>query len=49
MMDLPDAEETIEERLLAAAVRLGSPVVPPAFNLAPRERSALEMKSIPPR
>lgn len=49
MMELPDANEPVEERLLAAAVRLGSPVVPPAIALAPHGRSALEMKSIPPR
>jgi lysophospholipid acyltransferase (LPLAT)-like uncharacterized protein len=50
VLELSDPQDgTIEERLLAAAVRLRSPVVPPSIALAPQDRSALEMRSIPPR
>jgi lysophospholipid acyltransferase (LPLAT)-like uncharacterized protein len=49
-VELTEPEEgEVEQRLLAAAVRLRSPVVPPAIALAPQSRSALEKKSFPAR
>jgi lysophospholipid acyltransferase (LPLAT)-like uncharacterized protein len=50
VLELPEAaDDGIADRLLGAALRLHSPVVPPALALARRVRSALDMDSYPSR